>query len=102
MTKYDHILQLTDHINDIITMHTSQEKSNIVFHPTTVCKDEYGTWTFLLYGGKNGCGKWEDYFQDLSNFTDRLKGGAVKKLWLIKLENDCPDDVFTATFGFEF
>ena len=62
--------------------------------------DKYGTKTLTLRGGLNGCGKWEDYFNDLSNIFTKLDEFGYK-VWVIKLDNDCLDDIFYCTVGIE-
>ena len=55
-----------------------------------------------LYGGKNGSGDWYKYLVDLSSFINKLKDesiGAFKKVWLIHLKVDCPDDTFDVRIG---
>lgn len=55
-----------------------------------------------LYGGENGCGKWSDYFHNLTKIFDKSnveKSGKIEKIWLIRLENDCLDDVHTVYVG---
>lgn len=59
--------------------------------------DEFGTMTIMLCGGLNGHGRWENYFEDLANITKLIK--MKYDCWVIKLENDCADDVFYVTFG---
>lgn len=55
-----------------------------------------------LYGGKNGCGEWNEYLVDLLSFINKLKDkdiGDFKEVWFISLENDCADDVFDVYIG---
>ena len=55
-----------------------------------------------LYGGRNGSGKWNEYFVDLLSTFNKLTDesiGAFKKVWLISLKNDCADDVFDVYIG---
>lgn len=55
-----------------------------------------------LYGGRNGISEWNKYLIGLLSFIIRLKDesiGAFKKVWLISLKNDCPDDVFDVYIG---
>lgn len=54
----------------------------------------------MLYGGLNGGGpydKWTGYFQELVKFIEDVS--KKYRIWLISLENDCLDDVFSAEFG---
>ena len=62
--------------------------------------DEYGTKTLTLRGGLNGCGKWEDYFNDLARIFTKLDEFGYD-VWAIKLDNDCLDDIFYCTVGIE-
>ena len=50
-----------------------------------------------IYGGLNGSGEWTDYFEDLTTMAKALE--TIGHAWLIELENDCLDDVFTLTMG---
>lgn len=47
-----------------------------------------------FHGGCNGGGNWNDYLDEIKK--------AFKSLhwWMIKLENDCIDDIFYLTIGF--
>lgn len=71
-----------------------------------VCIDRYGTKVFMLSGGRNGDGKWNEYLQTLAQFTvelvDMLQTTYSKDadVWLVNLKNDCADDVFYPVFGF--
>ena len=65
---------------------------------------EKGVWVLVIqmninrmHGGLNGPGKWTDYFHVIADFTDEISKSY--HVWLIKLENDCLDDVFYADFG---
>jgi hypothetical protein len=63
--------------------------------------DEYNTCVLEVHGGLNGSGNWSMYFEDLKKLCDTITkstDGSVR-VWLIQLENDCLDDVFTAYFG---
>jgi hypothetical protein len=61
-------------------------------------KDQYGTMVVDLSGGWNGNGTWDTYFGALKEFIGRLAKKEVDA-WLIQMENDCLDDVFTASVG---
>ena len=60
--------------------------------------DEYGTKTVTLCGGLNGIGEWKDYFTDLSKLFEEL-GKNGFDVWVIRLDNDCPDDIFYCRTG---
>lgn len=55
-------------------------------------------YVIVLFGGLNGCGKWKNYFQTLINVFDKLDE-KCEDCWLIELDNDCADDVYTAYVG---
>ena len=57
---------------------------------------EGGHYACSVYGGLNGGGKWTNYFSDLKTIFEKL-GHA----WLIEIENDCLDDLWSATFCFK-
>lgn len=47
-----------------------------------------------IFGGLNGKGNWNSYLIDISQFMGLLKK-RFKRVYLLDLKNDCPDDVFT-------
>lgn len=61
-------------------------------------KDEYGTFDVDITGGWNGNGDWGTYFGALEEFIRKLAREKIRA-WLINMDNDCCDDVFTASFG---
>lgn len=60
--------------------------------------DKYDTKVIELRGGINGIGEWKDYLFDLQLIFSELDMKNIHA-WVIKLENDCLDDVFTLTIG---
>lgn len=52
----------------------------------------------VLCGGLNGAGKWTDYIKTLIAVFDILDE-KYEDCWLIKLDSDCADDVYTAYIG---
>lgn len=60
--------------------------------------DNYGTFCVDIFGGWNGCGEWDHYFECLNDFVKYLEKNGVH-CWAVKMDNDCLDDVFTITFG---
>lgn len=52
----------------------------------------------MLCGGLNGPGDWESYLANLRNAFSRLKL-VFDRVWLIRLDNDCVDDIFYLTIG---
>lgn len=71
-----------------------------------VCIDKYGTKVFMLSGGLNGPGQWNEYLETLAQFTIELIDslqvtyGKDADVWLVDLKNDCADDIFYPVFGF--
>ena len=86
------------------TKRAAAVSSNIISPLTIheVKKDEYGTNVAVVYGGINGRGNWRNYFNIISTFLDTLNTYYGIDGWLIKLENDCLDDCWTAEIGLRF
>lgn len=61
-------------------------------------EDRFDTTVLGLYGGYNGIGFWEKYFEDLGHVMHTLWENGYT-VWLIDLYNDCLDDTFVAYFG---
>ena len=79
--------------------------------------DEYENIIIHLWAGKNGSGKWNEYFTDAISIMNRLTrsddncvywinanenvnvGKMFKNAWLINWENDCADDVSNLYIG---
>ncbi len=94
---------------------TSNGESTADIHQTVidniaqVIKDELGDdlpneyidkfYIVKLYMGENGDGKWENYFSEMMNFVNNMKGKGYD-IWMVDWINDCPDDVSTIRFGF--
>ena len=55
-----------------------------------------------LYGGINGRGRWNNYFNGLSTLVSILYEYFYIEAWLIKLKNNCPSDVFYVKFGLRY
>lgn len=55
-----------------------------------------------IFGGINGRGSWRIYHNSLSTFMDVLYTYYGIDSWIIKIENDCLDDVFTAEIGVRY
>ena len=54
-----------------------------------------------LYGGLNGRGQFLFYMEDVSELVKMLMI-RFDDVWLIKWENDCPDDIYTLSIGMRF
>jgi len=59
-----------------------------------------GHYVALICGGNNGDGTWSVYLDQISSIIYSLEEQGYKA-WLIRLDNDCPDDVWYAYIGFE-
>lgn len=87
--------KLTDKVQSVI------DKSNLGLEVIHSEMDRNGYDSFYkitVSGGKNGNGKWAEYFSSLSKFTDAVESNGTE-IWLVKMYNDVLDDVFYATFG---
>ncbi len=74
------------------------DKSKIAVLESEVDKD--GIKTITLCGGLNGHGEWKNYFTDLSRIFEELENNGFN-VWVIKLDNDCLDDIFYCTIGID-
>ena len=72
----------------------SENNSDIELRAMCMVK-EGSHYVCSVYGGLNGGGKWINYLSDLKTIFEKL-GHA----WLIEIENDCLDDLWSATFCF--
>ena len=87
--------KLTDNLQNVI------DNSNLELEVINSETDRNGYYSFYkvtVSGGKNGNGKWAEYFSSLSKFTDAVESNGME-IWLVKMYNDVLDDVFYATFG---
>ena len=87
--------KLTDNLQNVI------DKSNLELEVINSEMDGNNNDSFYkvtVSGGKNGNGKWAEYFSSLSKFTDAVESNGME-IWLVKMYNDVVDDVFYATFG---
>ena len=73
----------------------SENNSDIELRAMCMVK-EGSHYVCSVYGGLNGGGKWINYLSDLKTIFEKL-GHA----WLIEIENDCLDDLWSATFCFK-
>lgn len=87
--------KLTDNLQNVI------DNSNLeleVIHSEIDGKNNDSFYKVTVSGGKNGNGKWGEYFSILSKFADAVESNGME-IWLVKMHNDAFDDVFYATFG---
>lgn len=105
LSKRDICKEVEDFVNEAVEK-TYNDSTKLSLMDYGVCIDKYGTKVFMLSGGLNGPGKWNEYLQTLAIFTVelidklQLKYGKDADVWLINLKNDCADDIFYPVFGF--
>ena len=51
------------------------------------------------WGGNNGNSDWANYLDDINFIIRALQKDLNEKVWLIKLNNDCLDDIFDLYLG---
>ena len=90
--------ELTDKIQNVID---DSELGLVVTHSEMGGKNDDSFYETTVSGGKNGDGKWGEYFSDLSKFVNAVESNGME-IWLVKMYNDVLDDVFYATFGIRF
>ena len=93
-------MTITEDIERIICKSDSNN-TNLRFSKIYQILEDEGTTTtncIDIFGGLNGRGEWENYFSTLSKLIENLKA-IFDKVWVIKLTNDCADDVFCLTLG---
>lgn len=106
LSKRDICKEVEGFVNEAVEK-TYNDSTKLSLMDYGVCIDKYGTKVFMLSGGLNGPGKWNEYLQTLAIFTveliDKLqvKYGKDADVWLINLKNDCADDIFYPVFGFK-
>ena len=71
------------------------KKDNLHFNQLSKIAPDYVV--AEIYGGLNGRGEWTDYLQTITNLFKAIR--ESHNCWLISLENDCLDDVFTLKIG---
>ena len=75
---------------------TSEIRTDLSFGEIRFKHDSYAIIT--VYGGLNGWGAWDEYFYDLHLFIKALKK-EFDDAWVVKITNDCLDDVFYMEIG---
>jgi len=102
--KRDLCIEIQNFVEEAIEK-TYNDSTQLSLMEDGVCIDKYGTKVFMLSGGRNGDGEWNEYLQTLSIFVVelidklRLEYGENAKVWLIDLKCDPADDVFYPIFG---
>ena len=95
MAKNQDFEEIFDDVQSIVSSMTF-EKSHLGILAKTV--DEYKRPTIEFCGGLNGNGNWEDYLNELTNLFAKLRRNGFEG-YVIKVDNDCLDDVFYLTIG---
>ena len=98
--KECHVLENDDPIvlelNEIITNLKSKNKISLDSIIKVIQMDDSVWYSAKIYGGVNGNGTWSSYLEDIK----KLFTSIVQDVWLIDIENDVPDDVWTLIIGF--
>jgi len=79
-----------DDVENLVSSFTKSKMSDPIF-----ARSDSHSHTMMIgiSGGLNGPGKWTDYLQDIKELFDALNN-IYKDVWLVKLDNDCLDDVW--------
>ena len=89
----------------LVKQNTNQQLSKIGLMSLSRLEDESECNTPEQYflakvcGGLNGPGEWLDYLADITALFQYLEGLGFDA-WMVKLDNDCLDDIFYLTIGF--
>ena len=98
--KECHMLENDDPIvlelNEIIKNLKSTNKISLDSVTKVIQMDDSVWYSAKIYGGVNGNGAWSSYLEDIK----KLFTSIVQDVWLIDIENDVPDDVWTLRIGF--
>jgi hypothetical protein len=98
--KECHMLENDDPIvlelNEIIKNLKSTNKISLDSVTKVIQMDDSVWYSAKIYGGVNGNGMWSSYLEDIK----KLFTSIVQDVWLIDIENDVPDDVWTLRIGF--
>lgn len=98
--KECHMLENDDPIvlelNEIIKNLKSTNKISLDSVTKVIQMDDSVWYSAKIYGGVNGNGTWSSYLEDIK----KLFTSIVQDVWLIDIENDVPDDVWTLRIGF--
>ena len=98
--KECHVLENDDPIvlelNEIIENLKSKNKISLDSITKVIQMDDSIWYSAKIYGGVNGNGTWSSYLEDIK----KLLQSIVQDVWLIDIENDVPDDVWTLRIGF--
>jgi D-serine dehydratase len=95
--------ELTEYLNEGISefCNSTKEISKLQFNDFVELRDRteyYAPYVVVeFYGGLNGSGNWVEYMKDITSMFNILQ--SEYNCWLVNLENDCPDDVFTLKIG---
>jgi hypothetical protein len=83
---------------DVKTLVETYSLSDSMIFAEDFIVDEYGTFTVELKGGLNGNGNWVNYLKGLARTFEGLSVNGIDA-WIIKMNNDCLDDVFYCKIG---
>ena len=85
----------------------SRKTSNIGLADAWIVTDDQGVppnsyYIIKLHGGLNGSGNWRNYLKDIQSIIshfDKLNPTHTRGAYIIKLDVDVPDDVWTLYIG---
>ena len=87
------------HMNELTKVRNfikSKNKISLDSVTKVIQMDDSVWYSAKIYGGVNGNGAWSSYLEDIK----KLFTSIVQDVWLIDIENDVPDDVWTLRIGF--
>lgn len=95
--KYGEKWDVTHKLDDNLKKYETDDKTSnmklIEVFTVTSKQDKEGHYVAKFYGGLNGAGNWRNYLKDIQKLI------AEQKAYIIKLDVDVPDDVWTLYIG---
>ena len=95
--KYGEKWDTTHKLDDDLKKYETDDKTSnmklIEVFAVTSEHDKEGHYVAKFYGGLNGSGNWRNYLKDIQKLV------AGEKAYIIKLDVDVPDDVWTLYVG---
>lgn len=95
--KYGEKWDVTHELDDDLKKYETDDKTSnmklIEVFTVTSKQDKEGYYVAKFYGGLNGAGNWRNYLRDIQKLV------AEQKAYIVKLDVDVPDDVWTLYIG---
>lgn len=94
--KYGEKWEPSHKLDDALKHYESNETSNMKLIEVFAVSSEHSKgvhYVAKFYGGLNGAGNWRNYLRDIQKLV------AEQKAYIIKLDVDVPDDVWTLYVG---